>query len=528
MRNIFFTSVVLFSTAAVCFGQVKHISVNPSKTFQVIDNFAASDAWSGNFVGKYWSDTAKQQIAEWLFSTEYDATGSPKGIGLSLWRVNVGAGTLEQADADIMPLQRRAESFLTVDGKGYDWGKCLGQQYFMEQAVKFGCNNFLLFSNSPLVQYTLNGKGWSSHIDAANIQPDSYDKYAAYLTDVASYYQGKGWNVSYISPINEPQVDWTSPRQEGSPWKKSEMKKMYVALDRALSGNKELANVEILVGEAASLKYLYEADSNLRKRFGGEEAPDEQVKAFFDVNSPYYIGDLKHVPRLIAGHTYHNHTKNNEMREVRSKAGKAFEQYDVDFHQTEWCILHYAPPMDGFETDWQKEDKKDIQVGLLIGRLIYSDMVDANAKAWGYWKGMELNGDYALISLLAKEGNIFNGGTVSSNKILWALGNYSFFIRPGYTRVETEGANDLDTLVATAYLAPDHSCIVVVFVNSGYNQENIELQLPKTYNEKVKTTTVYRTDDRIELARVYHTDKRNPTLSITPRSLTTVVLELNP
>ena len=151
MRNIFFTSVVLFSTAAVCFGQVKHISVNPSKTFQVIDNFAASDAWSGNFVGKYWSDTAKQQIAEWLFSTEYDATGSPKGIGLSLWRVNVGAGTLEQADADIMPLQRRAESFLTVDGKGYDWGKCLGQQYFMEQAVKFGCNNFLLFSNSPLI-----------------------------------------------------------------------------------------------------------------------------------------------------------------------------------------------------------------------------------------------------------------------------------------------------------------------------------------------------------------------------------------
>ena len=123
MRNSFFTSVVLFCTATFCFGQVKHISVNPSKTFQVIDNFAASDAWSGNFVGKYWSDTAKQQIAEWLFSTEYDATGSPKGIGLSLWRVNVGAGTLEQADADIMPLQRRAESFLTVDGKDYDWGK---------------------------------------------------------------------------------------------------------------------------------------------------------------------------------------------------------------------------------------------------------------------------------------------------------------------------------------------------------------------------------------------------------------------
>lgn len=528
MKNIYLTVIFLFCTVAVGFGQVKHITINPAKTFQVIDNFAASDAWSGNFVGKYWNDKEKKQISEWLFSTEYDETGSPKGIGLSLWRVNVGAGTFEQADADIIPLQRRAESFLTVDGKGYDWGKCVGQQYFMEQAVNLGCNNFLLFSNSPLVQYTLNGKGWSPHTDAANIQPECYDKYAAYLADVATYYQRKGWNISYISPINEPQVDWTSPRQEGSPWRKSEMKKMYAALDKAISGKNDLSEVKILLGETANIKGLYEQNTNLRKRFGGDEAPDEQVKAFFDMNSPYYLGDLKHLPPLIAGHTYHNHTKNKEMREVRSNAGKIFEQYGVDFHQTEWCILNYTPPMDGFTTDWDKDDKKDIQIGLLIGRLIYSDFVDANAKAWGYWKAMELNGDYALISLLAKENNIFNGGTASSNKILWALGNYSFFIRPGYTRIEAEGADDLDTMVATAYLAPDHSKIVIVFVNSGFEEENVELLLPKAYNQKIATTTFYRTDDRVELARIYNAKKLNNTFLITPRSLTTVVLELNP
>ncbi len=149
--------------------QVKQLKVNPLETFQTIDHFTASDAWSGNFVGQYWDTAQKEQVAKWLFSRETGLTGSPEGIGLSLWRVNLGAGTLEQDSADIIPYQRRAESFLTKDGKSYDWAKCAGQQYFMQKAASYGCNDFLLFSNSPPVQYTKNGKGWSAATGSANI-----------------------------------------------------------------------------------------------------------------------------------------------------------------------------------------------------------------------------------------------------------------------------------------------------------------------------------------------------------------------
>lgn len=209
--SVFFFCVLLY-IASPAFSQIREIRIDPSETYQTIENFTASDAWSGNFVGKYWDEKQKGQIAEWLFSQQYDVSGNPKGIGLSMWRVNLGAGTLEQDSADIVPFQRRAESFRTKDGKSYDWEKCAGQQYFMQKAAEHGCNNFLLFSNSPLVQYTRNGKGWSSSDKEANIQPDCYSKYASYMTDVAAYFtEKKGLHIAYISPINEPQVNGTLP-----------------------------------------------------------------------------------------------------------------------------------------------------------------------------------------------------------------------------------------------------------------------------------------------------------------------------
>ncbi len=532
-KNKLFVRLIVGITACFCslsvlFAQQISIRVNPEIKFQTIDNFAAADAWSGNFVGKYWDDKEKEQIAEWLFSRDYDEAGNPKGIGLSLWRVNVGAGSWEQNNPDIMPIQRRAESFLTVDGQHYDWGKCAGHRYFMEQAKALGCNNFLLFSNSPLVQYTLNGKGYSSSNHSTNIKPDCYDKYGEYLAKVAAHFVKEGLYISYISPINEPQVNWDSPRQEGSPWGKSDMKKMFVALDKALSGHDELTKVKMLLGEAANLRVMYRQDEGLRKRFQGEDAPDEQVKAFFNDDSPFYIGDLKHLSRIFAGHTYGNHTKNDELREVRANAGKICKQYGVDYHQSEWCMLpNYLPPMDGFTAYWQAGNRGDIQVGLLMGRLIYSDFIDGNAKAWGYWKGMELKGDHALVALHAKDGNIFWGGTVSANKILWALGNYSFFIRPGYKRIELEGADDLDKVVGSAYIAPDESRIVAVFVNSGFDNESIEIQLPKSYSKKIKEATVYRTDQRTDLAKISSSNMLTLNYQIAPRSLTTIVFDLN-
>ena len=152
MRRLLAILVLEFALHSVEAQSLK-VAINPAEQKQTIEYFAAADAWSGDFVGKYWSETAKQKIADWLFSQECDESGNPKGAGLSGWRVNLGGGTLEAPNADIFPYQRRAESYLTVDGKNYDWGKCAGHEYWMSEAVKRGSNYFILFSNTPPVQY---------------------------------------------------------------------------------------------------------------------------------------------------------------------------------------------------------------------------------------------------------------------------------------------------------------------------------------------------------------------------------------
>ena len=116
----FIASLSLFLTLSAAAQQ--KITIAPDVRHQTMEFFGAADARSGNFVGKYWAPERKAEIADWLFSQEVDASGNPVGIGLNIWRVNLGAGTLEQADADIYPYQRRAESYKTVDGKSYDWG----------------------------------------------------------------------------------------------------------------------------------------------------------------------------------------------------------------------------------------------------------------------------------------------------------------------------------------------------------------------------------------------------------------------
>jgi len=96
---------------------------DPETSFQLIDGFGASDAWRAQFVGKNWPLEKREQIADLLFSQEFDCDGNPKGIGLSLWRFYLSAGTAEQgADSEIGSREnpwRRGECFLNADGS-YD------------------------------------------------------------------------------------------------------------------------------------------------------------------------------------------------------------------------------------------------------------------------------------------------------------------------------------------------------------------------------------------------------------------------
>ena len=83
--------ISLLALAATIGCQAQTFTIQTSTPRQTIQHFGASDAWSMQFIGLWDNEAEQQKIADWLFSTENDAQGQPRGIGLSVWRFNLGA-----------------------------------------------------------------------------------------------------------------------------------------------------------------------------------------------------------------------------------------------------------------------------------------------------------------------------------------------------------------------------------------------------------------------------------------------------
>ena len=91
-----------------------NVTIDASTVYQTIDGFASSDAWDMEYVGKYWSTSNKEAIAKLLFSREVDEKGNSQGIGLSMWRFNLGGGSEELKEMRVALFQIRRNCTLTV------------------------------------------------------------------------------------------------------------------------------------------------------------------------------------------------------------------------------------------------------------------------------------------------------------------------------------------------------------------------------------------------------------------------------
>ncbi len=529
--SLFFLAAAIATTS---YAENYKTVTDASKTYQTIDCFGASDAWSGAFIGKW--EKARDDAARLLFSSKFDDCGNPEGIGLTMWRFNMGGGTFEQGEAsNIQPKkQRRVESFFGKDGK-LDFSKAAGQQYLMEKAREYGCTDFVLFSNTPPVNMTRNGYGFSSDPNVANLQDDKYDDFAEYMVDIAEYFTKKGYNIAFISPCNEPQVSWTKTYQEGSGWNNSEIKRIAVELDKSLT-KRGLDKTQIMISESGRMQCLYniEEAAKIRRdtvnekykkqlKIDEKEIPGKQVEAFFDKNSPFYLGDLKHMPKIIASHEYRSDFTVNDIINVRKPVPAVIEKYGVKFWQTEWV---FVPQYEGVKTNDimnpKNYDKMDI--ALWMARVIHGDFTIAGASSWQYWKAMEMyntGGPSLIDGYPINNGDVEGGGVVEATKILWGMGNYSFFIRPNYKRIDLTGADDLRKVFGSAYISPDKKRIVQVYVNPTYEKHTVSAEV-KNWGD-VKKVQVFRTDQRNDLANTY-ADETSTNITITPRSITTVLL----
>lgn len=487
------------------------VGIDRSQVYQEMQGIGASDCWLPNQIGQYWGRT-RSQIARWLFSRNISG-GQPQGIGLSMWRVNLGAGTAEQGDDSKIDANNRAECYLS--GSAYDWNKCAGQRYFMQQALSNGCEKFVLFSNSPLVRYTLNGKGYSESGANANLKDDCYDDFAGYMADVAAHFVGEGYNVSHISPVNEPQYDWNGTSQEGSGWKNSEVARLTRELDAALSARN--LNTKILLAEAGSWNYLYSGSASDRA---------STINAFFSQASDSYVGNLEHVPALICGHSYWTFDNWSAMRNERRQVASQAKNYGVEVWQTEWSMLDACPSELGGNYDVLSE----FDIAYYMAKIIHNDLTVAKCSSWSYWTAMSVErwsqkNRFELIKTTPAGGNYSDDftqeGTVEATPNLWVLGNYSLFVRPGYRRIELTH-DESKNFFGSAWISPEGNKIVAVYGNSN-EQAGVTLDNSFTGGGTLKSVRTYTTSESKQLKEAQFNTKDKVFLD--PHSVTTIVYE---
>lgn len=496
---------------------VQHIHVNGQQQYQTMDGFGASGAWSIDHIGSEWSEKNKKKIADLLFSQD-------KGIGLSIWRFNIGAGSTETDQDIISDPWRRAESFKSSATARYDWSKQAGQQWFLKAAKQRGVSKTVAFVNSPPVWMTKNGHGQpDDSVGSTNLKADQIENYAVFLADVLEHFDKQKLGFDYISPINEPTWDWNKSGQEGNRYNMQDIKQVLSALHKEL----ERRGLHTEVDAIEAVEYLSLLDNDLYAEFTGK--PGSQYTSGnaggkYEGKYSEYIRELLGDPATaamignkISAHAYWSDQPNagdDRLVQLRKLVHENLERYtpSAAFWMSEYCILGDRGP------------GRDLSMNtaLDVARVIHFDMVETQASAWQWWLAVSKE-DYKDGLIYTDYKNPGDPESIIESKLLWTMGNYSRFVRPGAERIELDGANDPNGLMGSAYYHNKDRQLSMVFVNYGNEARTIQLDIDQLPGGKdVKQLKPYLTSDTSDLKAMPSIPVKK-TVTIPARSVMTLV-----
>jgi len=482
--------------AAAAVGNTNFFTLDTARRFQVMDNFGANDAWSIQKIGAEWSETNKNKIAELLFSTNH-------GIGLSCWRFNLGAGINHRTIRDDW---RTTESFETAAAGQYDWTRQAGQRWFLRAAKARGVDQFAATVYSPPLRLTRNGLSNSGRDtnSTTNLKPGAEDAFAQYLSEVLRHFRDNSDPAekiafNYLFPVNEPQWEWQHS-QEGCRAANADLKRIFSALHARLEADG--LRTKILGPESGSIPDMYSPDVPAGEKWHADYGDylklicgDPELAACFG--------------GIITYHSYWSDDVATQLMPPRAALGRALAKYPGwRIWQSEYCIM---------------EPGRDLgmDAALRMARVIHCDLTLVNASAWQWWLAVA-NEDYKSGLIYTDYKNPGDAETIYESKLFWTLGNFSRFIRPGMVRVELSGLQDVNGLMASAFLDEKSGRMALVFVNCAETEQKAQLRFAAPSAQKY--FTAYFTTAKQNLAAGEKIDA-GKMFSLPPRSVVTLVGE---
>jgi O-glycosyl hydrolase len=467
-------ALLLCAPAGHC--QVRAYTLRPDVEYQVIENFGASDCWSMQKLGS-WSEASKEKVADLLFS-------QTKGAGLSCWRFNIGGGINPQ----ITNPWRTAETFEVAEGK-YDWSRQAGERWFLKAAKARGVPQFLAFVNSPPGRMTRNGLTFCDKGEATtNLKPGFEGQYARYLADILDHFRNnpdpaERIPFNFVSPVNEPNVAWEGHSQEGNRASNNDIK----AITRALAAELKARKIptEIALVESAGLPPMYSLVEKMTKQYGAEYG--NYVDAL--------VGD-KSIGALLGGrigyHSYGSDRLDTRFVPDRVSLRKKMDQYPGwKIWMTEYCVMEGPEGKGGGRRDLTMATALD------VARVMHADLTMVGVSAWQWWTAVS-NVRYLDGLIYTDYRNPGDAETIYPARLLWVMGNFSRFVRPGMKRIGVSGPeDDIRGLMRSAYKDERGRRIVSVYINVSEQPQTVTQTVdPGRRNWRLKSLTPYVTSDR--------------------------------
>ena len=464
-----FICVILAAINAFIFSnfsseKIQNIGVNKFVEHQTFEGFGTSSCWWSQTID---SEETAREIARLLYD---DKTG----LGLDIYRYNIGGGEKDNPDCRIWDVNRRTESFYVLNEETgeyeFDFTRDANARRMLDMAIEYGAKEVILFCNSPHFSMTASGHASGGLTEySSNLPKENYQKFVDYVLTIADWFVAQGYPVSAISPINEPQWKW------GGDW---------VGQEGCYYTAEETVEVfELFAKEMKKRNSPYK----LNGPESGQMSPEyhEYIDKFFANETINEFCDT------FSGHSYW--LDNNTW--VKSETGRKFsEEYpDKKFEMSEWCELPLTI------------DSKTIDSGLYMANIIIQDLNLFNAVSWQSWTAV--NGDGLM--------EIINGELVIYNRY-YAYKHFSNFIMPGMVRIDTmDSFEDNSKIASTAFT--DGEKTVMVLVNNAEEAQNIKLW------GSYKNMEIYTTDAERNCERIYSGEYiRENTLPA--KSITTIVL----
>ncbi|MFC5531448.1 glycoside hydrolase family 30 protein [Cohnella yongneupensis] len=335
------------------------------------------------------------------------------------------------------------------------------QLWFMNQAKTRGVNRFFSTVWSPPGWMKTNGT--VEH--GGSLRTDMYQAYADYLARYIKDYKSKfGIDLYAISLANEPNND---TYYSSSDW----------------TGNqfRDFINNNLIA--------TFDNNNITSKVIVGESAGWEESLAVSSLNDGTASSRLD----ITGTHAYDAGT--GALPVTLSKNKK--------FWQTE--VGNMGP------------NNNTLDDQLYWAKLINSHML-SNASAWLYWWGVTVKNDgEALINNLNPSAN-----TYTVQKRLYAIANFSRFIRPGYVRIGAD-SNPATDVYLTAYKNKSDGKFVLVAINDSGSNKSINFSLNGFTASSVTPYRTSATESMAALSNVSVTGGNALNVTLNAKSITTFV-----